>query len=449
MIFNGDQSLFGMSNSAPDPTDNLSGSNSSILVEDAFLAPVLQALQAGGITRGCSVIDDASLVRLAITRALQNSKTGRDFIQIHGIPTTVGLTRSNYFGSLSSNRRLGMMIALERELQNQELQGLRTADDRLAHLHELDGIEVWAGDGHFISHATHDPRNEKGTYRPVNTIFKFDLRSGWIRFMDLARPTARGTEHEITTLKRQDKEELRCGAGKGRSTIMVYDSAVIDFQYAYNLKQSKSVYILTAWKDNLVPMTVIPREVDRNNPNNALVLSDETIYFNNSPGVWRRIIASCPDSDEEYITLTNQMTIQPGALNQCRRLRWNIEKAFDQQEQKLDERKAWTASETGKRIQAIAMAIAHNLLRIFGAKIKSEEGIEDTKVIKAWLKDLAKRTEDALATGRTLPEKLYQALYRPTEVSLQFIRWLRAGLARPTCYRRAIALLRPLMEKYL
>jgi hypothetical protein len=26
-----------------------------------------------------------------------------------------------------------------------------------------------------------------------------------MRFMDLARPTARGTEHEITTLKRQDK----------------------------------------------------------------------------------------------------------------------------------------------------------------------------------------------------------------------------------------------------
>ena len=44
------------------------------------------------------------------------------------------------------------------------------------------------------------------------------------------------------------------------------------------------------------------------------------------------------------------MTLSPSALNPCCRLRWNIEKAFDQQEQKLDERKAWTASETGKRI---------------------------------------------------------------------------------------------------
>ncbi len=56
-----------------------------------------------------------------------------------------------------------------------------------------------------------------------------------------------------------------------------------------------------------------------------------------------------------------------------------------------------------------------------------------TKVIKAWHKDLAKRVEKARAADRHLPTKLYQALYRPTEVSLQFIRWLRVGLTRPTC----------------
>ena len=77
-----------------------------------------------------------------------------------------------------------------------------------------------------------------------------------------------------------------------------------------------------------------------------------------------------------------------------------------------------------------------------------EENIEDTKVIKAWTKDLAKRTAAAAKADRTLPEKLYLALYRPTEVSL-FIRWLRSTLFRPTCYRAALDLLRPLMLKYL
>ena len=77
------------------------------------------------------------------------------------------------------------------------------------------------------------------------------------------------------------------------------------------------------------------------------------------------------------------------------------------------------------------MSIVHNLLRLFEAKLKNEEDIEDTKVIKAWQKDLAKRAEKARAAGRHLPVTLYQALYRPTEVSLQFIRWLRESLIRP------------------
>ncbi len=39
--------------------------------------------------------------------------------------------------------------------------------------------------------------------------------------------------------------------------------------------------------------------------------------------------------------------------------------------------------------------------------------------------------------------------YRPTEMSLEFIRWLRVSLTRPTSLRRAIEQLRPLMLAYL
>ena len=34
------------------------------------------------------------------------------------------------------------------------------------------------------------------------------------------------------------------------------------------------------------------------------------------------------------------MTLPPGVLSECYRRRWRIEQAFDQQEQKLDERQA-------------------------------------------------------------------------------------------------------------
>ena len=92
---------------------------------------------------------------------------------------------------------------------------------------------------------------------------------------------------------------------------------------------------------------------------------------------------------------------------------------------------------------------AHNLLRLFGAKLEHEEGIVDTKVTHAWSQRLAVRAQKAAEAGRELALKLYQALYRPTEVSLQFIRWLRSMLLRATCYRESLAHLRPLMEKHL
>ena len=419
------------------------------LLEEVFFAPLREVMENGLKTRSCKVLKDLPFVAMSVLRVLQSSRSGRDFIQSHGIPSLPELNLGNYFGSLGSKRRLALITATHHAMTARLRPGLRAHHDLLASLPELDGWEVWAGDGHAIAHATHDPRNDKDAYSPVHAIYKLDLRTGWASFIDLVRPTARGVEHEMTTLKRQDKDQLRCGAPKGKSTLMSYDKAVVDFQFAYNLKQSKSIYQVTGWKDNLAPMTVMPRPVDRSNSANALVVADETVYFNNTPGVWRRITATCPDSDELYVTLTNEMTLPPGVLNQVRRLRWNIEKIFNQHERKLEESKAWTANDTGKRIQAIAICIAHNLLRLFGAKLEHEEGIVDTKVISAWHQRLAGRAKAAASAGRELPLKLYLALYRPTEVSLRFIRWLRSMLLRATCYREALTLLRPLMEKYL
>ena len=419
------------------------------LLTDVLFAPLRTILATADISRKCICLDDITFAILSVMRCLQNSKTGRDFLQTHAIPEIPKLTRGNYFASLKSPRRLAMMHNLARLLRTNHLPALRSHDDRLSTFPELNDWEIWAGDGHFMEHATHDTRNEKDQYAPVGAIYKLDTRTGWAEFLAPIQPTARGTEHEITTLKRQPSEDLRCGATKGKHTLMTYDSAVIDFLYAYNLKQSKSIYILTRSKDNLAPMTVMPRPVDRANPVNALVISDEILYFNTSPGSWRRITVKSPDSDEIHVLLTNEMNLPPGLLGEIYRLRWCIEKAFNQQEQKLDERKAWAKSQTAKAIQAIAICITHNLLHLFKATLKTEEAIEDTKVIDAYRKDLDRREANAEKAGRLFPKTLYIALYRPTEMSLQFIRWIRMHLANRTCYRRSLDALRPLMTHYL
>lgn len=97
----------------------------------------------------------------------------------------------------------------------------------------------------------------------------------------------------------------------------------------------------------------------------------------------------------------------------------------------------------------MSIPIACNLLRLFHAKLRREEGIEERKVTKTWRGRLDERVRKAAQLGRSLPRELYKALNRPAEVSLQFVRWLRYGLSRPTLDREAPARLRPLMEKYL
>ena len=419
------------------------------LLEDVFFAPLREVMNDCVKTRSCHAIEDLSFVLLTVSRVIQSCASGRDFIQTHGIPTVPKLKVGNYFKSLSSQRRLSLITSAHEAMTAHLRPNLLETHDLLASIPELNDWEVWTGDGHAIAHATHDERNEKGAHSAVHAIYKLDLRTSWAGFVDLVEPTAKGTEAEITTLKKLDKNVLRCGATKGRSTLLSYDRAIVDFCWAYNLKQSKSIYIVTGWKENFKPLNVTPRDLDKENPVNALVISDETVYFNNTPGSWRKITSHNPDGGEPYITICNEMNLPPGAINQVRRLRWNIEKTFDLHERKLDEDKAWTANDVGKRIQAIAICIAHNLLRLFNVKIEKEEGIVDAKVTKAWNKELAKRAEAAVNALREFPEKLYKALYRPTEVSLQFIRWLRSVLVRATCYREALALLRPLMAKYL
>lgn len=419
------------------------------LLNDALFAPIRAIVDTAGITRKCETLDDLTFATLCVLRVLHSSKTGRDFLQTHGIPACPELTRGSYFKNLSSKRRLKFMRELAGHLNRNHLPALRAFDDLLASFPELNGWQVWAADGHKISHATHDGRNAKDQYAAINAIYRLEMRTGYAEFLTFCEPTGRGVQHELKALKGVAPAVLRCGATKGQSTLLAYDRAIVDFPYAYNLKQSRSIYVVTQWKENLAPMTTMPRVFDPDHPANRLVISDETVYFNNSPGAWRRITSRSADSDEIFITLTNEMTLPPGVLSEVYRLRWNIEKAFDQQEQKLDEGKAWATSDAAKEIQAIAICIAHNLLQILKATLKTEEAIEDTKVIKAYHQELDRREQAAEKAGRVFPRSLYQALYRPTELSLQFIRWIRVSLMRETRYRDALAQLRPLMLKYL
>jgi len=75
---------------------------------------------------------------------------------------------ANYFGSLTSKRRLVLITATNHAMTSRLRPCLRAHHDLLATLPELDGWEVWAGDGHAIAHTTRAPRNAKDAHAPVH-----------------------------------------------------------------------------------------------------------------------------------------------------------------------------------------------------------------------------------------------------------------------------------------
>ena len=148
------------------------------LLTDVFFAPLRVILETADIARPCHSLDDLTFALLGVWRALQASANGRDFLQTQALPLVPELTRGNYFAALSSPQQLALLPDLARHRRTNQLPNRRALGDLRAVLPELQGGEVWAADGHKISHATHDPRNDKDQHAPINALYKLELRTG-------------------------------------------------------------------------------------------------------------------------------------------------------------------------------------------------------------------------------------------------------------------------------
>jgi len=162
----------------------------------------------------------------------------------------------------------------------------------------------------------------------------------------------------------------------------------------------------------------------------------------------RRVRYCDPVTGQAYSFLTTEMTLPPGLIAFIYKLRWDVEKVFDEVENKLEQKKAWGKQDTTKTQQALFICLAHNLLMRLEKKLEVEEGITDEKVLRKQAKRLALDIQKAHDAGRT-PNCLVENVTRATQRSLQFIRWLRTGLTLNTSWEKAVERVRPLMLNYL
>ena len=181
---------------------------------------------------------------------LAPQESGRDFLQslvdVHDIHN---VERSQFFETLKSNRRLTFLREVG-SLFKEQCQQQLASNDAFAKIPELDGREIYAGDGHYIEHACHDPRNQFYQNKPyvaIGHFYAINLRTHWLDYMDLA---LEGTKklHDMKVMKRVS-EQLKVGGKKG--TIWVWDKAGIDLRFWHNQKQAHGVYFVSRLKKNM------------------------------------------------------------------------------------------------------------------------------------------------------------------------------------------------------
>jgi hypothetical protein len=186
---------------------------------------------------------------------------------------------------------------------------------------------------------------------------------------------------------------------------------------------------------------------DAADPRNTGILSDEMI--GNTKGIKLRRIRYCdPETGKTYLFITNEFKLPPGLLAFIYKLRWDVEKTFDQVKNLFEEKKAWATSEESKIQQAAFITLAHNLTLMLEREIEQQEGIRDEKTEKRKADRIKTATAEAAAMKRTF-NPLVAGIRRVTKRSVQFIGWLQSCLEHRTCWRKAMKQLRPLMEAYL
>lgn len=415
-------------------------------IDVRFLEPLAQALRSARHARPCSAISDLEHLHSGVLRALSDVRSGRDWIQHLRMGGDTDLRVGGFFDALRSGRREELIREVAATVL--ERADVRLADSDPFAVHpELNGFALYATDGHSHGASAHEtPIQEKK--RAVCWMYALNLRTHTVRPLALCSPQlGKKKEHEISTLKRIPGETLRMGQPTGTKVLHVYDPAIIDYEFWHRLKRGRGVYILTLEKANsaLTVQGDIPFEAS--DTRNTGVLSDEFVGPAHG-GMLRRITYLDPVGGKTYRFLTNEFTIPPGLLAFLYKSRWDVEKLYDVFKNKLRETKAWGKTDEAKSQQAHFIAMAHNLIRILEEVLRREEGIENQTALRRRAARGDADAKTATDAGR-IANPMVLGWQRTTQISLQFIRWLRHCLLHKPSWRAAVELLRPLSLHYL
>jgi len=286
-----------------------------------FFQPLIEEVHRAENQRACPEVSDIEWMTSGVSRALDVHHSGRGFLQNQKARGVKAPEVSLFFESLKSKRRLTLSaevcLAVSKRPQAQ-------SDHLLCSAKELEGFDLYAGDGHFHAAAAHDKRDADGTKYATGHFYALNLRSHALSHLCVADQVERKKEHDMRALKQLEITILRQGAPQGQKVLYVWDRAGIDFRWWYQIKQRSGVYFLSREKVNMKLEVIGVLAFDTADPRNAGVIADELVATSQGTSV-RRIRYYCPVREEEFSFITNLMSVPPGLIVHLYRIRWDIE----------------------------------------------------------------------------------------------------------------------------
>ena len=398
---------------------------SKTTVGERFFEPLKNLLQDNIKQRSCPRLDDWQWVQCGLSRVIGVYRSGRDFLQSF---TAISLenpviSRSNFFACLRSSRRLRLLKNLSEKFR---LHVDRSLPDNLSCYNELKDFEVFAGDGHYLEHATHDQLPGNTSKRAIAHFFCLNMRSGGLGYLSLHNIEDKKKEHDMSMLKRIEIECLRQNTPKARKVIWVWDKAGIDFTAWHKWKENHGIYFISREKENMNLTCCGHTAFNLQDPINLGVLSDQ--YVGTSKGTMIRRITFTDYSDETtYTYITSEMTLPPGLIALLYKMRWNIEKVFDQTKTKLAEKKAWATRDAAKESQAHFICLAYHAMLLYEHDLKRLYQIDYVAENKRREKRYQEKLKIFKNKGFT-HTGIYSLATTASQRSLKFIRWLRYAL---------------------
>jgi len=391
-----------------------------------LVAPLEPIILNNPFSRVCADVSDREWTYLGLQRVLSEEKSGRGFLQrlFHSRDREIGT--SLFFEGLKSERRLRFVRhTLEKLTQIVKVE--RKEFDPFAAYDDLEKFDLYAGDGHYHKASAHEVPID-GVKYATQHFYTLNLRTHDLNHLCLAEyGPDRKKEHDMRALKRTSADTLRQQAPIGRKVLYVWDRAGLDFSQWSEWKSRHGIYFLSRSKENLILQHKEILVHEPHDPVNQGVLSDELVQTSCGTEL-RRIIYRCPLSSTTFSFLTNlPKKVRPGLIAFLYKIRWDLEKAFDQIKNKLLEQKAWAKSEEAKNMQALFLCLAHNLLLLFEDRLRIKEGIVYTRDIERRQKRLEFDLQNTKVKAERVSEML-KTIQRVTQRPFALLRWIRAHL---------------------